>query len=58
MRASLLEMMSFAIVALALVGPKLILWLMVNERPAPAKDKLASTSSRRAGAMRVPAPGL
>ena len=57
MRTSLLEMMSFAIVALALVGPKLILWLMVSEKSAPAEDNRALNAPSPAGAVRISATG-
>jgi hypothetical protein len=57
MRASLLEMISFAIVALALVGPKLILWLLVSEQSAQSDhDRPALNSQRHAGVVRVPLP--
>jgi hypothetical protein len=50
-------MMSFAIVALALVGPKLILWLMVSEKSAPAEDNRALNAPSPAGAVRISATG-
>src|ERR1043165_6313611 len=57
MRASLLEMISFAIVALALVGPKLILWLLVSEQSAQSDhDRPSLNSQRHAGVVRVPLP--
>ena len=59
MRASLLEMMSFAIVALALVGPRLILWLMVSERSAQAQDRPALNTPRPGSGRRAAArPGF
>ena len=46
MGTPILEMICFAIVALALVAPKLILHLM-NDRPAQSGEKTASDARRR-----------
>ena len=52
MGAPILEVICFAIVALALVAPRLILHLM-SDRPAQSGEKTASDARRR-NAMLIP----
>ena len=55
MGAPLIEVICFAIVALALVAPRLILHLM-SDRPAQSEEKNASDTRQR-NAMRISQTG-
>ena len=56
MGAPILEVICFAIVALALVAPKLILHLM-NDRPAQSGEKTSSDARRRSTMLIPPRTG-
>ena len=55
MGTPILEVICFAIVALALVAPRLILHLM-SDRPAQSEEK-TSSDSRRRNPMQIPQTG-